>query len=365
MLAETVPEWLYADMGTLGAGGVTNGIYPTDSAKQVDYIVNDSRSRFLFVENEEQLDKFLEVRERCPSLAKVVVFDMEGLADFNDPMIDASRRADGARPRVRQRIPATWEQPRRGVRGRRAGAAGLHLGYDRTAQGRDDLAPQRDLPAAQRRRLHPARQRRRAARLPAALPHRRAHLHDLSAAEFRRDRQLRRELETVPANVREVAPTTVLRRAAHLGALLFRHRHPHEGGDLDRPHRLPVGDRHRAQGRRGRARRPHALAGAEARLPPRRLAGARQHQAGDRHASHQVRRHRRRADRARSDQVVPRARRRHARGLRPDRELRRGDRHAQPHQARHGRHHRAQHRAEDLARGRDPAARARTSLWAT
>ena len=87
ILAETVPEWLYADMGTMGAGGVTNGIYPTDSAKQVDYILSDSRSRFLFVENDEQLDKFLEVRERCPDLRKVIVFDMEGLADFRDGQV--------------------------------------------------------------------------------------------------------------------------------------------------------------------------------------------------------------------------------------------------------------------------------------
>ncbi len=87
ILAETVPEWLYADMGTMGAGGVSNGIYPTDSAKQVDYIVNDSRTRFLFVENEEQLDKFIGIRERCPTIARVIVFDMEGLADFNDPMV--------------------------------------------------------------------------------------------------------------------------------------------------------------------------------------------------------------------------------------------------------------------------------------
>src|SRR5258708_31688864 len=87
ILAETVPEWLYADMGTMGAGGVSNGIYPTDSAKQVDYILNDSHSRFLFLENEEQLDKFIEVRERCPGIAKVFVFDMEGLADFQDPMV--------------------------------------------------------------------------------------------------------------------------------------------------------------------------------------------------------------------------------------------------------------------------------------
>ena len=87
ILAETVPEWLYADMGTMGAGGVSNGIYPTDSAKQVDYILNDSRSRFLFVENEEQLDKFIEVRERCPRIDKVFVFDMEGLANFKDPLV--------------------------------------------------------------------------------------------------------------------------------------------------------------------------------------------------------------------------------------------------------------------------------------
>jgi long-chain acyl-CoA synthetase len=87
ILAETVPEWLYADMGTMGAGGVSNGIYPTDAAKQVEYILNDSRSRFLFVENEEQLDKFLEVRERCPLIRKVFVFDMEGLADFKDPQV--------------------------------------------------------------------------------------------------------------------------------------------------------------------------------------------------------------------------------------------------------------------------------------
>jgi long-chain acyl-CoA synthetase len=87
ILAETKPEWLYADMGVMGAGGVSNGIYPTDSSRQVEYILNDSGSRFLFVENEEQLDKYLDVRERCPQLRKVIVFDLEGLAAFCDPQV--------------------------------------------------------------------------------------------------------------------------------------------------------------------------------------------------------------------------------------------------------------------------------------
>jgi long-chain acyl-CoA synthetase len=81
------PEWLYSDMGVLSVGGVTNGIYATDSPRQVAYIVNDSDSRFLFVENEGQLDKILAVREQCPGLLRIIVFDMEGLHDFRDAQV--------------------------------------------------------------------------------------------------------------------------------------------------------------------------------------------------------------------------------------------------------------------------------------
>ena len=43
----------------------------------------------LFVENEEQLDKALLVRERCPDLRRIVIFDMKGLRDFADPMCES------------------------------------------------------------------------------------------------------------------------------------------------------------------------------------------------------------------------------------------------------------------------------------
>src|SRR5947209_11520414 len=87
IMANAVPEWVYADMGVLCAGGVSSGIYPTDSAAQVEYLVNDSRTRVIFVEDEEQLDKVLTCRARCPTLEKIVVFDMEGLSSFSDPMV--------------------------------------------------------------------------------------------------------------------------------------------------------------------------------------------------------------------------------------------------------------------------------------
>jgi long-chain acyl-CoA synthetase len=87
IIAGNCPEWLYTDLGTLSVGGVTNGIYTTDSPRQVEYIVNDSGTRFLFAENEEQLDKILEVRAGCPRLVTIVVYDMEGLHGFTDAQV--------------------------------------------------------------------------------------------------------------------------------------------------------------------------------------------------------------------------------------------------------------------------------------
>jgi long-chain acyl-CoA synthetase len=87
IISENCPEWLYADLGILHAGGVTVGIYTTSSAKEVQYVVDHSDSRFFFVEDEEQLDKYLEVRKDLPQVEKVIVFDMEGLRHFRDPMV--------------------------------------------------------------------------------------------------------------------------------------------------------------------------------------------------------------------------------------------------------------------------------------
>ena len=87
VLANTRREWVWTDLGTLMAGGVCNGVYPTDSAAQLQYLCGDSACVYLFVENDEQLDKFLEVRDRLPRIRKVVVFDMEGLSNLDDPQV--------------------------------------------------------------------------------------------------------------------------------------------------------------------------------------------------------------------------------------------------------------------------------------
>jgi long-chain acyl-CoA synthetase len=92
ILSNTVLEWLVTDLAIQSAGGVTNGIYPTDAAVQVEYLCADSGTTVLLVEDDEQLDKALEVRARLPRLTKIVVFDMDGLARFSDPMVTSLAR---------------------------------------------------------------------------------------------------------------------------------------------------------------------------------------------------------------------------------------------------------------------------------
>ena len=82
--SEVNKEWLFADLGVIGMGGVTNGVYPTDAPNQVEYLVTDSGTKFYFAEDEEQLDKILEVRANTPTLQKIIIFDMEGLRNFSD-----------------------------------------------------------------------------------------------------------------------------------------------------------------------------------------------------------------------------------------------------------------------------------------
>jgi len=103
ILANTVVEWVLADLAVLSAGGVSNGIYPTDAAAQVQYLCADSRTTIVFVEDDEQLDKLLSVREHVPLLRKIVVFDTKGLRDFED---DAVLSLDALRELGRQHAKA-------------------------------------------------------------------------------------------------------------------------------------------------------------------------------------------------------------------------------------------------------------------
>ena len=92
ILSEDNRYWLYCDMGIVLVGGITTGVYTTDSASQLSYLMNDSEAPFLFIENDEQLDKYLEARDSADGdgmagVEKVIVYERDGLRDFHDDKV--------------------------------------------------------------------------------------------------------------------------------------------------------------------------------------------------------------------------------------------------------------------------------------
>ncbi len=87
IIGDNCPEWVIIDLGIQCAGGVAVGVYSTNAWPQVEYVIQNSDSKFFFVENEEQLDKWLHFRDNVAFLKKVIVWDLEGLRHFEDPMV--------------------------------------------------------------------------------------------------------------------------------------------------------------------------------------------------------------------------------------------------------------------------------------
>ncbi|MFZ9887712.1 MAG: AMP-dependent synthetase/ligase [Myxococcota bacterium] len=82
ILSTTRVEWILADYGVLLAGGATTTVYPSNTAEECRYILTDSDTRLLFVEDMDQVQKVLSVKEHLPALKKVIVFDGRGDGDF-------------------------------------------------------------------------------------------------------------------------------------------------------------------------------------------------------------------------------------------------------------------------------------------
>lgn len=81
ILSQTRWEWSIADTAIFSFGGVTVGLYPTDTAQQIEYILRHSEAKVLFVDGEEQLQKVLTVRQNLPHLQQIVLFDDSFQAD--------------------------------------------------------------------------------------------------------------------------------------------------------------------------------------------------------------------------------------------------------------------------------------------
>ena len=71
ILSNTSYKWALCDYGILSMGAVTTTVYPSLLPDQIEYILQDSKSKLIFVEDALQLEKIKSIKDNCSSLKKI------------------------------------------------------------------------------------------------------------------------------------------------------------------------------------------------------------------------------------------------------------------------------------------------------
>jgi long-chain acyl-CoA synthetase len=87
MIGDNRPEGLFAEMAALCAGGVGVWLFQDALLEEVQYIVEHCDARFLVAEGQEEVDKALAIKERCPKLTRIIWDDPKGMRGYQDPAL--------------------------------------------------------------------------------------------------------------------------------------------------------------------------------------------------------------------------------------------------------------------------------------
>lgn len=87
IIGDNEPEWFWAEFGIQAAGGVTTGIFVDSIPSEVKYVASHSGASFAIANDQEQTDKFLEIKSDLPNLKRIIYWDPKGLRNYDDPML--------------------------------------------------------------------------------------------------------------------------------------------------------------------------------------------------------------------------------------------------------------------------------------
>jgi len=87
IIGDNEPEWFWGEFAAQAAGGIATGIFVDSIPSEVKYIAGHSDAKFAIVNDQEQADKFLEIKTELPFLRKVIYWDPKGLKNYDDPVL--------------------------------------------------------------------------------------------------------------------------------------------------------------------------------------------------------------------------------------------------------------------------------------
>jgi len=110
IIGDNRPEWVYAELAAQSVGGKSIGIYQDSIVDEVAYIVTHSDAKFLVVEDQEQVDKVIELWPRLHTVEKVIYYDPKGLRNYSEPYLMYFPEVEDLGRAYDQQHPGWWEE---------------------------------------------------------------------------------------------------------------------------------------------------------------------------------------------------------------------------------------------------------------
>jgi long-chain acyl-CoA synthetase len=110
IIGDNAPQWYYAELAAQANHGASVGLYSDLTPLEIKYIAENSEARFAIVEDQEQIDKFLQIKDELPLLKKIIYWNYKGLAHYDDPILMGYRQVVQLGEQHEEKHPGLFEQ---------------------------------------------------------------------------------------------------------------------------------------------------------------------------------------------------------------------------------------------------------------
>jgi long-chain acyl-CoA synthetase len=110
IIGDNRPEWIYAELAAQAAGAVPFGIFQDSILSEVAYIIDHSEAGMIVAEDQEQVDKILDLKAKLPRLKKIIYTDPKGLWDYQDDLLMDFQEIEKMGRELHQKDPGLFER---------------------------------------------------------------------------------------------------------------------------------------------------------------------------------------------------------------------------------------------------------------
>src|SRR4030042_2468284 len=110
IIGDNDPEWFWAELAIQAGGGAVSGIFSDCVRPEVKYIIENSDGKFVVVQDQEQVDKLLKIKDELPLVKKVIYWNDSGLRHYDDPVLMSFDEVLKLGREYEERSPGLFEQ---------------------------------------------------------------------------------------------------------------------------------------------------------------------------------------------------------------------------------------------------------------